>query len=435
MKKARVFTLALILCMVFSVLSPAAQAVSEPRISARNAIVIEQNSGKVLYEKAADTKAEPASTTKIMTMLLVCQALEHGDVSLNDEVSAEAKDIYIIDSDASNAGVAPGEILTLRDLCFCAMLASANECTNIIAIHVAGSVDAFVKLMNGEAKELGCTGTHFENTNGLPDKNHYTTARELAVITQEALKYDFFRELCGTAEYTVPKTNCSEERKLSNSNALINPNSYYGDDYYHKNAYGVKTGHTEDAGYCLVSAVTENGLDLLAVVLGATGDGKTGEYFNNFADTIKLIDYCSESYHGTVILSADETVYQIDVEKGREKTLPLSPAHDVSLLLSEDYDLESLENVVSLDEDFVTAPVKKGAVIGTVDVIDGSNTVICSCDLVAAEDVDASLIDYVFANTMGFIGRNIIALAVIVFVMIVAAFAAVYIPYRRKGKK
>lgn len=435
MKKARVFTLVLILCMVFTVLCPAAQAASAPSISARNAIVIEQNSGEVLYEKSADAKAEPASTTKIMTILLVCEAMENGDISPDDKVSAEAEDIYIIDSDASNAGIAPGEILTVRDLCYCAMLASANEATNILGIHVAGSIEDFVKLMNSKAEALGCKNTHFVNTNGLPDKNHYTTARELAIITQEALKYDFFRELCGTDKYTVPKTNCCEERPLSNSNALINKKSYYGKDYFLDNAYGVKTGHTDAAGYCLVSAVMDEGLDFLTVVLGATGDGKTGEYFNNFADTIKLIDYCRENYHGTVVLSKDETVYQIDVEKGKTDKLPLSPAHDVSLLLYADYDLDSLERVISLNEDSVSAPVKKGAVLGTVDVIDESNTVICSCELVAAQDVDASIFDYIVANTMGFIGRNILALSIIVLVLIAAAFAAVYIPYRRKGKK
>lgn len=435
MKKARVFTLALLVCMLITVLCPAAQAASAPDISARNAIVIEQNSGKVLFEKSADSKAAPASTTKIMTMLLVCEAMESGDVSPDDEVSAETDDIYIIDADASNAGIAPGEILTLRDLCYCAMLASANEATNIIGIHVAGSIDAFVKLMNEKAASLGCENTHFVNTNGLPDDNHYTTARELAVIAREALKYDFFRELCGTAQYTVPETNCCEERPLSNSNALINTTSYYGDKYYLEGAYGVKTGHTEAAGYCLVSAVREDGLDLLTVVLGSTGDGKTGEYFNNFADTIKLIDYCSENYHGTLVLGADEAIEQISVEKGRQGKLTLSPAHDVSLLLSADYDLDSLERVVSLNSDSVSAPVKKGAVLGSVDVKDPDGNVLCSCELVAASDVEASYIGYIFANVFGFIGRNILTLSIIVLVMIIAAFAAVYIPHKKKGKK
>lgn len=435
MKIMRVFTLALIICLLCTALCPAALADSVPGITAGNAIVIELNSGNVLYEKAADDRAAPASTTKIMTLLLTCEALERGDVSLDDEVYANSEDIYIIDDDASNVGIAPGEILSLRELCYCAMLASANEATNVIAAHVAGSVDAFVERMNERAAELGCENTRFVNTDGLPNEEHFTTARELAMITEEALKYDFFLELCGTAEHTVPATNCSEPRELPNSNALINNKSYYGKDYFLEGAYGVKTGHTEAAGYCLVSAVKEGDLDLLTVVLGSTGDGKTGEYFNNFSDTIKLVEYFGENYHGTQILSADEVIYKVATEKGKRSELSLSPAHSVSLLLPSDCDPSELEHVITLDYEPVPAPVKKGAVIGQVDVINAENEVICSCELVAAEDIEASMIDYVCANIGGFFSENITAIAISLAVLIIAAFSAVYIPYKRKGRK
>lgn len=432
MKKARVFTLALIICMLASVLCSAAQAADAPDISARNAIVIDQGSGKVLYEKAADDKAPPASTTKIMTMLLTCEAIERGDVSPDDVVTAKAEDIRIIDDDASNVGIVPGEKISLRELCYCAMLASANEATNVIASHVAGSVDAFVKLMNEKAAALGCENTHFENTNGLPNEDHCTTARELAVIAQEALKHDLFLELCGTAEHTVPATDSSKERKLLNSNALINKKSYYGKDYFLDGAYGVKTGHTEAAGYCLVSAVKQGELDLLTVVLGATGDGKMGEYFNNFADTIKLVEYCVENYHYTSVFSADEVICSVAVEKGRQSELSLSPAYDVSMLLS-DVDSGSLERVISLDCESVPAPVEKGTVLGTVDSKLPDGSVLCSCDLVAAEDVEVSIIDHALENIGSFLSENVSAIAIGFAALIIIVFFAIYIPYKRKG--
>lgn len=434
MKKARVLTLVLILCIIFTALCPAALADSAPNISAKNAIVIEQTSGMVLYEKSADAKAAPASTTKIMTLLLTCEAIERGEVSYDDKIYASAEDIYIIDSDASNAGIAPGEVLTLRDLCYCAMLASANEATNLIASHVAGSVSAFVEMMNGKAEELGCENTHFVNTNGLPNEEHYTTARELAVIAQEAMKHMFVRELCAAAEYTVPETNVSEPRELINSNALVNPKSYYGKEYFTENAYGIKTGHTEAAGYCLVSAIKEGDLDLLCVVLGATGDGKEGKYFNNFADTLKLVDYCKENFHCTTVLSADEVLGKIPVEKGRQKALPLSSACDVSILLPDDAKLDSFERTLTLNYEAVPAPVKKGAIIGSVDVTNADGELLCSCELVAAKDVNASIIDYVLANAGSFVSENIAVLSVIVLILVAAVFAAVYIPHIKKGK-
>ena len=435
MKNARVFALVLTLCLIFTVLCPAVLADSAPDINARNAIVIDMNTGTVLYEKDADSKVPPASTTKIMTLLLVCEAVERGDIKLNDVVTAKKADLELHDDDASTVKIKAGEKLKLHDLLYCAMLVSANDACNVVAGHTAGSVDAFVNLMNEKAAELGCENTHFVNTNGLPSGEHYTTARELAVITQEALKYDLFRELCGTSEYTVPKTDSYKERKLSNSNALINPDACYGDQYVYEGAYGVKTGHTEAAGYCLVSAVKAGDFDLLAVVLGADGDSKTGKYFNNFADTINLLDYCRESWSSRCILSSDEELSKLPVEKGTEDFVSLSPAFDISMLLPNDLDLGSYRRTVKLNADALIAPVKQGTILGNVAVCDAEGEVVCTCDLVAASDVRMSLISYAFDTAKGFVGNNLAGIGITLLVIIFAVFMVVYLPGRLKGKK
>lgn len=144
----------------------------------------------------------------------------------------------------STSNIQAGEEMTLRDLMYCAMLGSANEACNIIAVHISGSLDAFVSLMNERAAELGCTGTHFNNTHGLPDSDHYTTARDFTMITCEAMAHDLFVEISGTVSYTVPATNMSGERRLSNTNGLINPESSTYPGYYYEYARAGKTGHT-----------------------------------------------------------------------------------------------------------------------------------------------------------------------------------------------
>lgn len=435
MKKARISTLILALCLLLAVLCPAALADSAPEITAKSAIVIDRISGTVLYEKDADAKAEPASTTKIMTLLLICEAVENGDVSLDDKVTANAANLNIGDDEASTAGIKPGEVLSLRDLCYCAMLFSANEACNVAANYVSGSAADFVALMNKKADELGCKNTHFENANGLPASEHYTTARELAIITQEALKYDFFKELCGTIKYLVPATNMSDERVLSNSNALINNSSVYGKDYMYEGAYGVKTGHTEAAGYCLVSAVDVDGFDLISVVLGSDGDGLSGEHFYNFEDSIKLLDFCRENYKNTVLIAEGDEVEKLHVEKGAKKDVALSPAEDIVAFLPKGTDPDSLDREITVYKESIIAPVNKGAVLGSVTVKNADGVILGTSELVASNSVRASLIAYSFSNTLSFIGEHILGISLSLLVIIVTVFLTVYIPAENKGNK
>ena len=420
MKKARISIFILVLCLLTAAFCPAALADSAPEITAKSAFVVDMNTGTFLYEKDAGSKADPASTTKIMTMLLICEALERGDVSLDDKVTAEACDIeLIVDTKASSAGITAGETMSFNDLCYCIMLASANEACNIAASHVAGSVDKFVKLMNEKASELGCNGTHFTNTNGLTDSNHYTTAHDLCYIAQEALKHDLFRELCGTIKYVVPPTNKSDKRVLSNSNALINADSMYGDKYVYNGTYGIKTGHTSNAGFCLVSANKSADLDLLAVVFGSSGDFST-EVFNNFSDTIKLYDWCKQNFSTRTVIDESETICTIPVKHGAENEVELCVSKSVSTLLPTDVDISSFARTPTLYVESVKAPVKTGDTLGQVTVTADDGEELCTVDLVAANDVEKN-----------FIRRAASVLLILSAVTLIATF----IPKKDKGNK
>ncbi|NCC69043.1 MAG: D-alanyl-D-alanine carboxypeptidase, partial [Clostridia bacterium] len=207
MKKIKIFPVFLLLFLFLSVWSPSALALDDPQVTAKAVLLADADSGRIFFSQNADMKMYPASLTKIMTVLLAVEAVDRGDVSLDDEVTCSEECLAGMDEDGSTANIVAGETMKLRDLMYCALVESANEACNVIAEYIGGSIGNFVQMMNDRAGELGCTGTHFANTHGLPDENHYTTAADMYLITMEAINQDLFMEICNTAKYTVSATN------------------------------------------------------------------------------------------------------------------------------------------------------------------------------------------------------------------------------------
>ena len=226
-----------------------AAAANAPALDATAALLVSPESDMVLYEKNADEKRYPASTTKIMTALLTLENVS----DLSAVVTAEASDFENVTADSSNAGIKLGEQVTVKDLLYALMLPSANEAAYMLARHVGGSWEQFVDMMNERAAELGCTGTHFCNPCGLHEDDHYTTAHDLYRIAKQAMKDATFRDIVSTVQHRMAKTNLHEERIILTTNQLIfssfQPWSY-------ANCLGIKTGHTSQAGNC--SSATPN---------------------------------------------------------------------------------------------------------------------------------------------------------------------------------
>ena len=214
-------------------------------VDAKAAILIDSDSGKVLYEKNADEQCYPASTTKIMTALLAFEAIDRGELSMDQVITVKQEALdSITDPEASTVYLAAGEEVPVKDLLYSIMLPSANDAANVMAVVVSGDVDTFVEKMNSRAKELGCTGTHFANPNGLHDDDHYTTARDMALIARECMKHEQFRKMASTGEYAMPATNYSQPRDLYTTDYMIRP----GSGFYYEYANGIKTGYTSSAG-------------------------------------------------------------------------------------------------------------------------------------------------------------------------------------------
>ena len=252
-----------------------------PQIEAEAAIVMEMETGTVLYAKNIKAKEYPASITKLMTVLI---ALENGN--LDDTVTFSQEAVYSIEPGSSHLGIRPDEQLSLRQSLFGIMLASANDISNGVAEHIGGTIDHFVEMMNQKAQELGCLNTHFVNAHGLHDDNHYTCAYDMALIAQEVFQYPSFRTITKTVECSFPPTNVVDETRYF----INNQRMLYDEEFKYEGCIGGKTGFTDQALNTLVTYAERDGTVLISVILKLNGAYKT------FQESALLLDYGFENF-------------------------------------------------------------------------------------------------------------------------------------------
>lgn len=257
------------------------------QLIAKSAIVIEANSGEVVFEKNADEQMYPASTTKIMTALLGLRIGKANDM-MNEIVTVSDEALNLGDEDATTIPLAAGETIRFEDLIYATMLRSGNEGANAIAEFVSGSIPAFVDLMNETASFLGCSATHFTNPNGLHDDNLYTTARDMAIIARAAMEDSTFRQIAASTSYGLPASNMNGARtvKLRENPMMVQSEK---NDFYYPYANGIKTGFHNKAGRCYVGSATKDGVTLISVVFYTSSNGR-------WTDTKKLMEYGFSQY-------------------------------------------------------------------------------------------------------------------------------------------
>lgn len=340
-----------------SLLSLPGSTSTEPTISAASAILIECDSGHVIWEKNADKRMPMASTTKIMTALV---AIERCDTERIVEISPLA-----IGIEGSSIYLYAGERLSMEDLLYAMLLESANDAAAAIAIEVGGSIEGFADMMNQKAAELGLKNTHFTNPHGLDDPEHYTTASELATIAMAAMQNQTFKEIVGTYKKTIPLNETEGVRLLINHNKMLK--MYDG-------ACGVKTGYTKKSGRCLVSAATRDNVDLLAVTLNAPSD---------WSDHKELFDYGFSLFESRILCGQGEFRYSMPVISGNDSYVVLENTTDVSVTVPRGYG--EIDCEVYLPR-FIFAPVSAGDIVGTlIYKLDGK--VIATCPIEATFDV------------------------------------------------
>jgi len=345
----------ILLVLIWSVPAVAAE---ELQIEAEAAVVLDGETGRVLWAKNPHLPLPPASTTKIMTILLGLELGKPEEVVTVSQLAAS--------QEGSRVYLGAGEEYTLRELLYAVQLASANDAAVAVAEHLAGSVEEFARLMNRRARELGALNTNFVNPNGLPDPEHRTSAYDLALIARKALEYPEYREMVTTKCYPMSWPGHEEERQLWNRNKLLE--IYEGAD-------GVKTGYTTEAGHTFVGSATRGGRQLISVVLGSSNEGV-------WTDTVKLLDYGFENYANYELVEAGEEVARLPVKYGSEVPVQTAAGFTYTLAPGE---RERVSTEIHLPETLV-APIEEGEELGTLTVSLGTEK-LAELPLVAARGV------------------------------------------------
>ena len=436
MKKIKFMTLLLLSGIAMSWLAPAASAVQAPALNGKNIVLADLNTGRVIYSKDPDSVVTPASLTKIMTVLLAVESVERGEHSLDEVVTAGEDCRAGLDEESSSAEIVPGEQLTFRDLLYCSMIQSASDACNVLASLIGGSIDNFVAMMNDRAKEIGCEVTHFDDPNGLSNNNQ-TTAYEMFLLTQEAIKHDYFLVVCNIADVTIPATNVHAEREYHNSNALISSQSVYGGNrYLYTGAAGVKTGYTRAAGYCLISTAEREGLHFLAVVMGCDGwlNAHIEDYLN-FEDTIKLYDWGFSDFSYRNVVDTSEPVYELDVQLAQDHAKAvLYPQQRLRLLLPRDTSDDDISMEFNIFKDDLVAPVKAGEILGEA-VVSVNGEVYGTVNLITRDEVDLARSEYMKRQLKDFFSNRWVIGVTAVILLIAALYVTLQIRYRKAREK
>lgn len=378
----------------------------EPEVYAEAALLVNPDTGKVIYEKNADKKMYPASTTKIMTAYLVLNSLD-----LNAEITASETAVDI-ERDGSNMGLKAGEILTVENLLNALLIQSANDAANVLAEAVSGSIPEFINLMNKTAKEIGMNNTNFVSAHGYHDDNHYTTAKDMAIIAAKAMENPTFAKIVSLRYIEIPPTNLHENpRKFYSRNALTDKRIEAAVQYSYTT--GIKTGRTEKAGQCFVGSATRNGIDLISVVFNAPIDSPN----RSFIDTKNMFEYAYSRYRIKTVLKGDELASTCDVKWALGKShLVLKSGKDVQTLLPKNnYNAELLTSKIAINEEIV-APIKKGDELGSITYYyDGEEVVVAK--LCADRNVSRSYVKQVFSYLLHPIVLIILGLIVVIILL------------------
>lgn len=427
---------ALALCLALVLVSGNAVTVfAAPAPTAEAVVLIDANTGNVLYEKNGDKQMYPASTTKIMTALVALEAVNNGEISLDQPLSLSQAAYDSLDIDGSSIGLKVGESMTLEGLLEGLLIASGNDAAMVIAEGIAGTVDEFVIRMNDKAKALGLEGTSFVNPHGLHDKNHYTTAKDMAKLARTAMQNPTFAKIVECAHIYLPATDMSDKRYFINTNNLVSLMRY--PYYFYDKATGIKTGSTSEAGYCLVSSASDKGKSVISVVF------KAEDISVSHNESKELLEYGLTEFNLKTLAKRDDIFGEVKVKQSSDGTdhILLSAEKNLEALFPWDGDAEKIEVVCEIPEK-VYAPVASGQVIGRAKFMyDGKE--IGSVNLCSTVEIKRHLFGFVMSffewlwsfRTVKFIVYTVLGIVTAFVVLVIAGFVRALKKSRRKKRR
>lgn len=354
--------------------------------NAKSAIMIEASTGEILFQKNKDEKLAPASMTKMMSMLLIMEEIENGNLKWNEMITTSEK--------ASSMGgsqifLKVGEKMTVEDLLKGVAIASGNDAVVALAERVSGSEEQFVKRMNTRAQDLGLKNTNFINATGLTADNHYSSAYDMSLIAKELVKHEKILEFTSTYEDYLRKDTKSPFW-LVNTNRLVR---------FKEGVDGLKTGFTDEAGYCLTATMKKDNMRLITVVMKEENTSKRS------ADTTKMLDYGFNIYMVQTILDEKTTIEKKKVELGKTLTTEIVPKENITILNKKSEEQKNITYKTNINK--IIAPVKKGDKVGTIDIIEDNN-IISTIDATVKEDISkANILTIYLRNLKEIISGNL----------------------------
>ncbi|MBP1933529.1 D-alanyl-D-alanine carboxypeptidase family protein [Ammoniphilus resinae] len=366
MQKKVAFLLALMLCLSPAVSLAEENAQVHLAANAKSAILLDVDTGTVIYEKNAHEKLPPASITKVMTMLLIMEALERGEIKLSDKVRTSE---YAASMGGSQIFLEPGEMMSVEEMLKGIAVASGNDASVAMAEHLAGTEEAFIKKMNERAKELGLQNTHFVNTNGLPAENHYSSAHDIALMSRELLKHEEITKYTSIYQDYLRKDS-NRPFWLVNTNKLVR---------FYPGADGLKTGYTAEAKYCLSATAKKDNMRVVAVVMGEP-NSKTRN-----SEITQMFDYAFASYQSHPFVKKGEAITKIEINKGSLSEMNLTAPHHFGILTKKGESINDYEKEIVVNP-MVDAPIKQGEILGHMFVKKNGKEV-ARLDLVAEQSV------------------------------------------------
>lgn len=392
---------------------------SEPNLTAEYAVLMDYETGQVLYNKNGHSKLYPASTTKAWTAYVV---LKHVN-DLNQVV--EIKDLPIVDG--SSMYLKEGEAFTVKELLDALLIHSSNDVAMVLAKYVGGSVENFVNMMNDEAKSIGAENTHFNNPHGLPDENHYTTAYDMALMARKAMDNNIFRDIVNTKYVKYPATEAYPyERYFENTNQFLTSRSkmnYKGQevDIKYDIVDGIKTGYTDAAGKCLLSTGVKNNIRVISAVFKSTVD-------DLYLDSRTLLDYGFDNFYVKEIVDKDDFIKNKKVFLSKEKKLIYQPETNYSVALSNNSNAGDYSIKTKLDN--IKLPIKEGDKVGTLEVYKNKKLE-KSIDLVAKNDV-TSIFAFFKENKLLY---NVLKIILLIIILVFIVFIIRKVNRKKKKKK
>lgn len=429
----------LVLSTVFFSTFVPANAVSyknNVKLASKTALLINLDTGQTVFEKNADKKRYPASTTKIMTYIIVA---EHVDNFKKTEVEIKQSVLDVLNgtgSSVANVSSHVGEKMTVLDLLYSMMVPSGNDAAVVLADYVGGgSVEKFVSMMNDKAKKLGCKNTHFQNPDGLHNKNHYTTAKDLAIMTQYALTLPEFSKITNTTTYYVK----GESFPLVTTNSLIDANR--GGSYYYQYAQGIKTGTTDEAGHCLVTIGSADGYSYLGVFLNSPINPENDVY-GTMIDAKELFRWSLTKLELNQVASSETPICEEKINHAWGKnSVQLVPEKNINAIVPKTFE-ESDIKVETEISDSIDAPIEEGDIVGKAVVYYNGKQVkektkIAEVNLVSNETVERSGILYVLSVIQSIIFSNwfIVAIAAIVILLVIYIIISSIIKRRKRRNR